>query len=965
MLDDEGDTNNPDLKIVFFTYAVIDQTSYYVCLNKRFMYCFQEPEVGESDKNYTIDYEINYLKITKVLKSTKKKRLLKIYHRDHKKCELNPLVLKIEDRGQFILNLACYWETCQMVQNNSHRDLPVHEMDKKVAAKKEDEFKINNDVYTIQNHSIFQWMMKNRNHYDLQKTDKYLLYNQVEGGHESGLLEKQIMIQISDPDYQVELLPHFNMNRDNLEEFAWNFTERIVGSENYGSIIEIYRSDPYFKKKNLSSDQAEWSGWEIHAKANGANYFITIERRKYIPPSMSNFCDFILQTKVKVANSNSMEGKEILSETLKEHQLLIDSLEPLSPISKIYRTIVQEKINSFLFDSDSLNFVRYQLGIKPYLKDLGEITKLYVDCIISKVIKVKNYDNFKPFKRAFKKEIMKNPIINAKKPSDFRKALQEKIKKSLQLRKRRMIAEDSHTGMSQGSGQNDQEMIQNIWDSKVAAYLAYCVDGGYYQSKFTLFTLIEAGKKAYDETGSSGAVFSQELAYLLDVRNKGASVGGGSNPALITVLKTLREVSGDYTFNEQVMSAILETNYAELVFEKEGDTSFYSFIRFLLETTYFSDEVQMCICRVIIKLFSENDPKKMGAFIQDESKRISAQQVVKPLIDCYINGRRALKEVACIALFNMGLSDKEYIEVMVSNDFHDDLIDTLKTAHHPLLFKSLKCLRAIFSLYKNLPVLLGNINRLFDHLKVVVRQDEEKDEFLYCIEIRDMIFQNVFIILKDYNPDDISKRENALKDIEEFVIYACREIVFLFQDYEPDEEVKDNLSLTSQHRDFNIRLVAVEQNYCQTLISLCIQYCCDDLKINDRKNMILKELGSFIIEKMYFQTLQAFIYEDQHKEMGEEEKDSLAPEGKLSFESWRSGCIGDTEIEYKLMRLLKILLENNSNGINDFNKRVSDTDLKVKKVAFPNAKEFLSTYVSNCPVKRICSKINDIINELL
>jgi len=97
-------------------------------------------------------------------------------------------------------------------------------------------------------------------------------------------------------------------------------------------------------------------------------------------------------------------------------------------------------------------------------------------------------------------------------------------------------------------------------------------------------------------------------------------------------LKTLQEISGDYSFNQQVMVAILEINFAEVEFERDGDHSYYSFIRYLLEKKSFSDEVQMCICRVIILLFSDNDQTKKNAFINEESKKISAQQVVKPLI---------------------------------------------------------------------------------------------------------------------------------------------------------------------------------------------------------------------------------------------------------------------------------------------------------------------------------------------
>ena len=45
---------------------------------------------------------------------------------------------------------------------------------------------------------------------------------------------------------------------------------------------------------------AEWSGWELHVRTARMNYFITVERRKYIPPDMSTFSDFILVTQFPI-----------------------------------------------------------------------------------------------------------------------------------------------------------------------------------------------------------------------------------------------------------------------------------------------------------------------------------------------------------------------------------------------------------------------------------------------------------------------------------------------------------------------------------------------------------------------------------------------------------------------------------------------------------------------------------------
>lgn len=145
----------------------------------------------------------------------------------------------------------------------------------------------------------------------------------------------------------VEKLRHLGHYREELEEFCWSFTEEYLGA-NQGERIWIFSSNPYFKKKNLTADKAEWSGWEIHARTNLNDFIITVERRKYIPPIMENFCDFILITKLPLMDLDKVGGTaggtiggtaggpSATSEFkmhLDEHREIIDSIEPISSVS--------------------------------------------------------------------------------------------------------------------------------------------------------------------------------------------------------------------------------------------------------------------------------------------------------------------------------------------------------------------------------------------------------------------------------------------------------------------------------------------------------------------------------------------------------------------------------------------------------------------------------------------------------
>lgn len=370
---------------------------------------------------------------------------------------------------------------------------------------------------------------------------------------------------------------------------------------------------------------------------------------------------------------------------------------------------------------------------------------------------------------------------------------------------------------------------QVIWNEKVAAYLAYWVDGGIYQSRFTLCKMIEAAKKAYDENGAIADLLSQELAYLLNIRTKKQPIKNEDKPYISRALKTLQEVSGDYAFNEQVMVSILELQFAELEFEKDGDYSFYGFVRFLLNNKNFSEDVQMWVCRVIILLFNDKDKKKAKALTHEESKNISAQQVVQPLIDIYTNGKRALKELACDALLNMGLSDMEYIEVMVESGFHNRLIDNMLTPHQPLLFKSLRCFQLLITIYRNLADLLDNVEQLFQYFNNIMRTfGDPKLGIEYSIEIKNLIFKILFTILKNYKPEDTSKRDEVISEYDSFITCGCRQLKSLFINPLPEEGKVYDKELTFNHQDYNVRLLDTEKGYCRTLLSFCIQYCNDE-----------------------------------------------------------------------------------------------------------------------------------------
>ena len=65
--------------------------------------------------------------------------------------------------------------------------------------------------------------------------------------------------------------------------------ESVVKTDLYWKIF----SQNYNKKSNLTSDKAQWQGWECLVRTQTRDIHIIILRRKYIPPMMDSFQDFV------------------------------------------------------------------------------------------------------------------------------------------------------------------------------------------------------------------------------------------------------------------------------------------------------------------------------------------------------------------------------------------------------------------------------------------------------------------------------------------------------------------------------------------------------------------------------------------------------------------------------------------------------------------------------------------------
>ena len=91
-----------------------------------------------------------------------------------------------------------------------------------------------------------------------------------------------------------------------------------------------------------------------------------------------------------------------------------------------------------------------------------------------------------------------------------------------------------------------------IWRQKIARYLAYCIDGGLLQKKFTLQTIIELMDKLEQD---AKADIDAEIAYLLHCYKR------ESPGDIIEDLASAQIDPQNACFNQNVMVALVQYEY--------------------------------------------------------------------------------------------------------------------------------------------------------------------------------------------------------------------------------------------------------------------------------------------------------------------------------------------------------------------------------------------------------------------
>lgn len=127
----------------------------------------------------------------------------------------------------------------------------------------------------------------------------------------------------------------------------------------------IISSRAYVKKKNPIQDTSAWQGWTVQLRKAKSDLFVTILRRKYIPPLIDIYQDIIL------ISTYNFTRKDYEAETAESrrfyntvHHKIADSIHSSSrSLQENYNVLIEEKANGLLMDEQTMDFFIHQLRI--------------------------------------------------------------------------------------------------------------------------------------------------------------------------------------------------------------------------------------------------------------------------------------------------------------------------------------------------------------------------------------------------------------------------------------------------------------------------------------------------------------------------------------------------------------------------------------------------------------------------
>lgn len=237
------------------------------------------------------------------------------------------------------------------------------------------------------------------------------------------------------------------------------------------------------------------------------------------------------------------------------------------------------------------------------------------------------------------------------------------------------------------------------WNSKVARFITYCVDGGLMQSNFTISKLILMMKQCQD---NDEKIIQNEIAYMLHVRRIGKEYQRDPTTSLDKVFRDLMTNFSLYEMNYKVLVTLIETGFCQQIMNFT-DKSEYP--KFLIKVYKESDRcyIKEAICRMIIKYFDRKKGEKQAAGSSgpgggqaDDSAKIEFINMVEPLVQVVSRSKEngvamhKLTALSIMAILNMCNYSEDIKDIFLQKNGFQIIMDLLDSKDYDILENCLK-----------------------------------------------------------------------------------------------------------------------------------------------------------------------------------------------------------------------------------------------------------------------------------
>ena len=417
------------------------------------------------------------------------------------------------------------------------------------------------------------------------------------------------------------------------------------------------RNNPYLKKMNLNNDIASWKGWEVLLVTSSEYISLIVMRRKFIPPMVDCGQDILFIC------SGGPKARSVVIEPA-------DSVFSTATNNEVYRDILSHKCEALIMNEETASFFQYQLNITPKRVCFAYQFILSVMKIISRA----SSDSL----QNLIKELEKKPEAQVASVTPEMSEFPVEVLKCF----------ESDTSADKGS------IEYRKWGEKVRRYLAYCLDGGLLQSRFTLEDMIGPVMKGIFGDIASLNKIKLAIKELLNLRQIIPDEEEKVPEDIYSLVDKMLEDSGflkgnsyiyrsNWTFNEKVMIALIETGYLQRELEFSGNMNAYpTLLRYLLEKKDSSFELKGAVCRVTVGIKEQSD-----------------LQVLKPLIphllNVYTGPNYALATQAAISLINFAYNNRENKQLLYQE--RQKFISKLEVRNYKLLAYTLLLIKNLAS----------------------------------------------------------------------------------------------------------------------------------------------------------------------------------------------------------------------------------------------------------------------------